>query len=49
MTEQSGQLDPKELDSIKQALAAQEALVGQHDKVLCDMTQKLTELSGNIA
>lgn len=49
MTEQSGQMDPKDLDSIKHALAAQGALVGQHDKILRDITQKLTELSANVA
>lgn len=48
MTEQTGQLDPKDLESLKQALAAQGALVGQHDKVLRDMSQRLTELSANM-
>lgn len=48
MTEQSGHLDPKDLESFKQALAAQGALVGQHDKVLREMSQRLTELSTNM-
>lgn len=48
MTEQSGPLDPRDLDSIKNALAAQGALVGQHDKVLRDLTQKLTVLTADV-
>lgn len=42
--------DPQDQDSsLRQALASQGALVGQHDKILREVTAKLLELSTNVA
>ncbi|XP_037609788.1 uncharacterized protein LOC119478845 [Sebastes umbrosus] len=41
-------MDPADTDSLRQALASQGALVGQHDKVLHELVENLRALSSNV-
>ncbi|KAK7891460.1 hypothetical protein WMY93_023423 [Mugilogobius chulae] len=42
-------MDPTDQDQLKQALASQGVLVGQHDRALREVTERLLELSANVA
>ncbi|XP_037626231.1 uncharacterized protein LOC119488550 [Sebastes umbrosus] len=41
-------MDPADTDSLRQALASQGSLVGQHDKILRELVENLRALSSNV-